>query len=61
MGIFNNQNFVVKKPFVDVSKSVYEVDVMPVDFTNAQNAVGVINKYVSGLTRGRISKFVSPG
>lgn len=61
LAVFHNQNFPVKTAFGDVAKSVYGVDILSVDFTNATNAVSTINKYVASATRGRITSFVNDG
>lgn len=61
MAIFHNKEFQVKKSFDDISRTVYQVDVMPEDFTHPKNAVSSINTYVSRATRNRIPKLVGTG
>lgn len=61
MAIFHDEKFPIKKPFGDVLKTAYEVDTIPVDFANPQEAVTKINKHVAGITRQRIPKFVTTG
>lgn len=61
MALFHSQNFPVKNSFGQLAKTVYDVAVKPVDFTNTLKAETLINKFVADATRQRIPKFVSEG
>lgn len=55
--IWINQDFKVKKPFVDVNKQMYDAQVSNLDFSSAK-APSIINNWCSDHTNGRITEVI---
>lgn len=57
--IWYDQRYTFRQDFLDVNREYYDAEVRGLDF-GSPSAAATINEWVSGATKGRIEKIVSP-
>ncbi|XP_034248539.1 leukocyte elastase inhibitor-like [Thrips palmi] len=59
--LFVNEQWTLKKPFLQLAQYDYGMNVSSLDFKQPEAAVAAINKWASDATHSRIPSLVSPG
>ncbi|EGT30796.1 hypothetical protein CAEBREN_22502 [Caenorhabditis brenneri] len=58
--VFCLKDYPIKKPYLDTVKELYNADATPLDFTDIEKSVKVMNEYVTGVTKGHITNIITP-
>lgn len=56
--MFVDQNSLPLQDFIELAKTNYDTDMVPIDFRQADVAATLVNRVISNVTRGRINKLV---
>jgi serpin B len=57
--IFYRNDFHVEQPFIDLNQSFYNAEVAPLDFSNQQEALNIINGWVADKTHDKIESIIN--